>query len=88
MTSPSNFPCRIGRRADYQGPRPSVLSQAEVEKFVTGCNGLSPFTTTSGTRTELNIAKSNSNQIQYNNLKIATIKQPMIIFLATFYLEC
>lgn len=73
MTSPSNFPCRIGRLADYQGPRPSVSSQAEVEKCVTGCDGLSPSTTTSGTRTELSTASPNCKQIQYNNLKIATI---------------
>ena len=28
--------CRIGRRADNQGPRPSVWNQAEVEKSATG----------------------------------------------------
>ena len=34
--STSEFSYRIGRRAGYQGPRPSVGGQAEVEKYVTG----------------------------------------------------
>ena len=34
--STSNLSNRIDRRAGYQGSRPSVRGQAEVEKFVTG----------------------------------------------------
>ena len=68
MTSSIVTPCRIDRRADYQGSRPSVPYHAEVEKY-TGCDGLSPFTR-NGTRTQI---KSTKSKLSYSDIKIATI---------------
>ena len=74
MTSSIDTPCRIDRRADYQGSRPSAVHQAEVEKYATGCDGLSPSTSITGTRTDLRTAVIPvSKKLQYNNIKIATI---------------
>ena len=71
--------CRIVRRADYHGTRPSVtISQAEVEKYVTGCDSLSLSTTTTGTRNQIS-SENIQNQMErlkvrnYNNIRIATI---------------
>ena len=72
MTSSNNNPCRIDRRADYQGSRPSVSYQAEVEKYTTGCDGLSPSTSINGTRTQRKSSKSQS-KLSYSDIKIATI---------------
>ena len=56
--------CRIVRRADYQGTRPSVtISQAEIEKYVTGCDRLSLSTTTSGTRNHI-FSENIQNQVK------------------------
>ena len=70
MTSSNVTPCRIDRRADYQGSRPSVSYHAEVEKY-TGCDGLSPFTR-NGTRTLVKSTKPQS-KLSYSGIKIATI---------------
>ena len=35
--------CRIGRRADNQGPRPLVRNEAEVEKSATGTDFSQPL---------------------------------------------
>ena len=69
---------RIVRRAGQQGTRPSVTSQAEVEKYVTGCDSLSLSTTTSGTRNQLsnqnNGLKSKMLNVRdLHNIRIATI---------------
>ena len=69
MTSSYNIPCRIDRRADYQGSRPSAAYQAEVGK--TGCSGLSPLTR-SGTKTDVPSVKSLC-KLSYSNIKVATI---------------
>ena len=67
MTIPQcSIPYRIVRRAGKQGTRPSVTGQAEVEKCATGSDGLSPFSTTSGTRT-LNMAANKSNSRNNNS---------------------
>ena len=70
MTCSNDIPCRIDRRVDYQGSRPSAACQAEVEKF-TGCDGLSP-STRNGTRTRRRSTKSHS-KLSYSEIKIATI---------------
>ena len=70
MTCSNDIPCRIDRRADYQGSHPSAACQAEVEKF-TGCDGLSP-STRNGTRTRRRSTKSHS-KLSYSEIKIATI---------------
>ena len=72
MTSSEAIPCRIDRRADYQGSRPSVVDQAEVDKYATGCNGLSPFTGSPCTRTDVPSVKSPST-LSYSYIKVATI---------------
>ena len=46
--------------------------QAEVEKYVTGCDDLSPSTKRTGTKTQSE-AGAASSKLQYNNIKIATI---------------
>ena len=61
-----SIPYRIVRRAGKQGTRPSVTGQAEVEKCATGSDGLSPFSTTSGTRT-LNMTANKSNSRNNNS---------------------
>ena len=74
MTSSYDTQCHIDRRADYQGSCPSVSHQAEVEKYATDCDGLSPSTSITGTRTDLRTAVIPvSKKLQYNNIKIATI---------------
>lgn len=40
--------CRIARHVDQQRARPSVVGQAEVKIYATGCDGSSLYTTTSG----------------------------------------
>ena len=70
MTSSYDTPLSIDRRADYQGSRPSVSYQTEVEKF-TGCSGLSPLTR-HGTRTQIKSKKSQS-KLNYSDIKVATI---------------
>ena len=63
-----SIPYRIVRRAGKQGTRPSVTGHAEVEKCATGSDGLSPFSTTSGTRTlNMTANKSNSKNNINNN---------------------
>ena len=61
-----SIPFRIVRRAGKQGTRPSGTGQAEVEKCATGSDGLSPFSTTSGTRT-LNMTANKSNSRNNNS---------------------
>ena len=58
---------RIDRRAGHQGLRPSVISQAEVEKCATGCDGLSPSSTTSGTRNQFLTINNNNNNNNNSN---------------------
>ena len=72
MTSSEAIPCRIDRRADYQGSRPSVLRQAEVGKYVTGCDGLSPSTNSNGTRKSTE-KKTSKKMSSIANIRIATI---------------
>ena len=56
MTSSRNISCRLERRAEYQGSRPSVLRQAEVEKYVTGSGNLSlPSKSVTRTNPELSV---------------------------------
>ena len=67
MTIPQcSIPYRIVHRVGKQGTRPSVTGQAEVEKCATGSDGLSPFSTTSGTRT-LNMTANKSNSRNNNS---------------------
>ena len=61
-----SIPYRIVRHARKQGTRPSVTGKAEVEKCATGSDGLSPFSTTSGTRT-LNMTANKSNSRNNNS---------------------
>ena len=46
--------------------------QAEVEKYATGCDGLSPFTSLNGTRTDVPSAKSLST-LSFSKIKVASI---------------
>lgn len=39
---------RFARHVDQQRARPSVVGQAEVKIYATGCDGSSLYTTTSG----------------------------------------
>ena len=69
---------RIVRRAGHQGTRPSATSQAEVEKYDTGCDSLSLSTTTSGTRNQLSKQNNGTKSKMLNvrdlhNIRIATI---------------
>ena len=81
MTTHSNdIPCRIDRRADYQGSRPSVLDQAEFDKYATGCDGLSPSTNSNGTRNQSEDcplkrrrSRKRRREERTNNIRIATI---------------
>ena len=74
MTSSNDIPCRINGRADYQGSCPSAVHQAEVDKYTTGCDGLSQPTSITGTRTDLRTAVILvSKKLQFNNIKIVTI---------------
>ena len=67
MTTLRN-PCRIVRRADQQGTRPSVsICQAEVEKYATGSDGLSPSSIPSGNKNSKVV--SNRNRKSRNNAK-------------------
>ena len=51
-----------------------MVHQAEVEKFATGCNGLSPLSRRTGTRFQSNTAAvPPSRKIQYSTVKTATI---------------
>ena len=82
-------PCRIVRRADQQGTRPSVFCQTKDEKYATGCDSLSLSTTRSGTRkhslNNFNTRDTIDNTIgrmqlsrkandnKYHNIRIASI---------------
>ena len=71
MTNSFVNPCRLDRRPDEQGSRHPVSSQAGLEKFATGCDGLSP-STINGTRrsTEKKTLKKIGRT---RSIKIATI---------------
>ena len=56
----------------HRSSRPSVVDQAEVDKYATGCNGLSPFTGSPCTRTDVPSVKSPST-LSYSYIKVATI---------------
>lgn len=78
LMSTSQEPRRIVRRADQQGTRPSVVCQAEVEKNATGCDGLSPSTTTLGYKNSLMTDPnredtSTKGNTRKKNIRIATI---------------
>ena len=70
--NPTAISCRLNRRPDEQGSRHPVSSQAGLEKFATGCDGLSP-STINGTRrlTEKKTLKKKSRTMR--RIKIATI---------------
>ena len=59
----------IVRHVGHQGTRPSVTSQAEVAKYATGCDGLSPSSITSGTRNQILTVNNNNNKKNGNNSK-------------------
>ena len=74
LTSNSSY--RIDRHAGYQGSRPSVRRQAEVEKYVTGCDSLS----LSSNSTRLQETKSSDRSfsqktpnVRFENINIATL---------------
>ena len=76
MTSPNVIPRRLDRRPEEQGSRHPVPSQAGLEKFATGCDGLSPSTiiTTTGTRRSSEKKKKNLKKDQTSrSIKVATI---------------
>ena len=68
MTSSIVNPCRLDRRPDEQGSRHPVSSQAGLEKFATGCDGLSP-STYNGTRSP----PTKRNPKKMKNIRVATI---------------
>ena len=72
---------RIDRRAGYQGSRPSVISQAGVEKCATGCDSLSLSSTTSGTRNQILTVNNNSDKKNGNNRNINKNKLPFLIII-------
>ena len=77
MKSTKKTGYRIVRRAGHQGTRPSVASQAEVAKYVTGCDSSSLSTKTPGTGNQLsnqNIGTKKRLKIrEFHNIRIATI---------------
>ena len=72
MTSSFAIPCRLDRRPEQKGSRHPVSSQAGLEKFATGCDGLSP-STINGTRrsTEKETLKKIGRTTR--SIKLATI---------------
>ena len=79
MTTPTVSRCHIVRRVDDQGTRPSVDSQAEVEKYVPGCGNLSLPSRSIVTRTDplpsvcnIKIATINIQTLQ-DEIKLAMI---------------
>ena len=74
-----NCKYRINRRAGKQGSRPSVRSQAEVEKYVTGhhYSGVA----SSGWPKPKRLRTQNSNKFQRNiligSINTTTMKDPM-----------
>ena len=74
MTTASSL-YRIDRRAGQQGSRPSVDRQAEVEKYVTGCDNSSlssnyimlPETTSSDRRFPT------ETSVRFENINISTL---------------
>ena len=76
MSTPTSSRCHIVRRVDHQGTRPSVDSQAEVEKYVSGCDGLSPSTKPNGTKNQSRDClpkKQRRKRACMNNIRVATI---------------
>ena len=75
MTSPNVIPRRLDRRPEEQGSRHPVPSQAGLEKFATGCDGLSPSTiiTTTGTRRSSEKKKNLKKAQTSRRIKVATI---------------
>ena len=78
LMSTNQEPCRIVRRADQQGTRPSIVCQAEVEKYATGCDGLLPSTTTPGYKNSLVTGPnredtSTKGRTRKKNIRIPTI---------------
>ena len=75
MTSYTS-PYRIDRRAGYQGSRPSVRGQAEVEKYATGCDSLSLSSKNTRLQETTSLDRSFSRKIshvRFENINIATL---------------
>ena len=60
---------RIVRRAGQQGTRLPVVSQAGIDKYATGSDGLSPSSITSGNKNLTDSGKENSKMKQAINSK-------------------
>ena len=73
MTSSRNIPCHLERRAEYQGSRPSVPRQAEVDKYVTGCGNLSLPSSIIDTRT----TSPSKNKIRIATINVRTLQDDM-----------
>ena len=76
--STNQEPCHIVRSADQQGTRPSVVCQAEVKKYATGCDGMSPSTTAPGYKNSLVTGPnredtSTKERTRKKTIRIATI---------------
>ena len=75
MTTSSSL-YRIDRLAGQQGSRPSVDRQAEVEKYVTGCDSLSLSSTSTllqETTSSDRSFSSKTSYVRYEDINIATI---------------
>ena len=73
--STSNSSYRIDRHAGYQGSRPSVRRQAEVEKYVTGCDSLSlsSNSTMSQETTSSDRSFPSKTPVRFENINISTL---------------
>ena len=63
---------RLVRRAGDQGTRPSVVSQAGVDKFATGCDSLSLSTITSGYKNTKESVKFKTKTLR---IKVRTLQE-------------
>ena len=77
--STSNLPFRIYRRAGYQGSRPSVRGQTEVEKSVTGhhYSEVTPSGWIKSKRHQTNYNSSFHHNICIGSINTRTMKDPM-----------
>ena len=66
---------RLVRRAGDQGTRPSVVSQAGVDKFATGCDSLSLSTITSGYKNTKDSVKSKTKRLRIASINVRTLQE-------------
>ena len=70
---------RIDRRTGYQGLRPSVISQAGIETYATGCDSLSLSSTASGTRNQILTVNNNTEK----RMETTEIKSKAMVTITT-----